>query len=195
MAEDKQPSRNQDRGAPQTAGTTGMTAAEGTERRAIRRGQNDTSKLMEGLVKPTLYKHGISDVRLVRDWPLIVGELLANVCMPEGVRFPPGKRVNGVLTIRTAPGWGLHLEHLRPTILEKIAIFFGYKAIEKIQVVQDAHLLKWLKEAPVQAPPLTEAQKLQLQEWVSVVTQPALREQLYRLGERILREHTLRDRE
>ena len=151
-----------------------------------RRGQRQADSLMESLVKPALFKRGMTEVRLIREWPLIVGTLLGTVSMPEKITFPKDKRTHGRLTIRTAPGWGPELQHLSPVILEKIAVFFGYRAVESLQIVQDTHLLKWQQPQEAPAPAPSPEQLLRLESLVAEVTDPRLKERLISLGKHIL---------
>jgi hypothetical protein len=86
--------------------------------------------------KPAIAKKGFVHARLITHWSEIIGASMAEYCFPQEVTFPAGKRSNGLLTIATDSGHALEIQHLTPILLEKMAVYFGYRAIERIRIVQ-----------------------------------------------------------
>ena len=62
----------------------------------------------------------------------IVGERYAKVSSPESIRFPPGKKAGGVLTLLVEGAHAPLIQHLAPMIIERVNRFFGYAAINRI---------------------------------------------------------------
>lgn len=73
---------------------------------------------------------------LLDEWPAIVGEHLATRAVPEGLSFPQGRRDGGVLTLRAHAADALEIQHETPRILERINGHYGYRAIERLRLVQ-----------------------------------------------------------
>ncbi len=124
-------------------------------------------------------KHGFAESRLLTDWQAVVGGRLAEVCLPEKLSR------DGVLTIRVSPTFGLELQHLEPKILERIATFFGHRAVSRLK----------LRQGEVEQPertrlretrPLTQSEDAALEAELAQVEDGGLREALSRLGRAVL---------
>lgn len=96
---------------------------------------------IEGIVKPVYQQHGFSEHRVLTEWVSVVGRELAAGSAPRKLAFPRGKREQGVLHVAVSSGArALELQHMQPVILERIATYFGYRAIEKIVFHQETSL-------------------------------------------------------
>jgi hypothetical protein len=93
---------------------------------------------VERLVKPVYSQHGFNEHRLLTQWAEVVGQDLARYSVPKKLVFPKGKREQGALHISVYAGRALELQHMQPMILERIATYFGYNAIERLVFTQDA---------------------------------------------------------
>ncbi len=89
-----------------------------------------------GVAKRALGRRGFAEGGLIADWTAVVGPELAASCWPDRLSFPPGKKDGGVLRIRIAGGFAIELQHLAPQVLERINGHFGYRAIERISILQ-----------------------------------------------------------
>ncbi len=89
-----------------------------------------------GVSKRTLGRRGFAEGGLIADWTAVVGPELAASCWPDRLSFPPGKKDGGVLRICIAGGFAIELQHLAPQVLERINGHFGYRAIERISILQ-----------------------------------------------------------
>ena len=52
--------------------------------------------------------------------------------LPESIRFPPGKKSGGTLTLLVEGAHAPLIQHLAPMIIERVNRFFGYEAIDRI---------------------------------------------------------------
>ncbi|GAA0735949.1 DUF721 domain-containing protein [Sphingomonas japonica] len=77
-------------------------------------------------------KFGFVQSSIVSRWAEIVGERYARVSAPESIRFPPGKRAEGVLSLTVHGAHGTMMQHIAPEITERVNRFFGYPAVTKI---------------------------------------------------------------
>ncbi len=69
---------------------------------------------------------------MVSRWREIVGERYAAVSAPESIRFPHGKKSQGVLTLVVEGAHAPMMQHVAPVICERVNRFFGYPAVERV---------------------------------------------------------------
>ena len=77
-------------------------------------------------------RFGFIQSSIVSRWAEIVGERYARVSCPESIKFPPGKKVGGALTLLVEGAHAPLIQHLTPMIVERVNRFFGYAAINRI---------------------------------------------------------------
>ncbi len=94
------------------------------------------SECVEAASKVALDKHGMVEARLIRHWDTILGRETAAKCLPQSLRFAPGKRDEGVLTLLVESAYALDIQHSQPLILEKLAVYFGYRAVTQLRIKQ-----------------------------------------------------------
>ncbi|MGQ0558447.1 MAG: DUF721 domain-containing protein [Sphingosinicella sp.] len=81
-------------------------------------------------------RFGFIQSSIVSRWREIVGPRYAAVSVPESIRFPPGKRNHGVLTLTVAGAHAPLMQHVAPAIAERVNRFFGYAAVERVSFRQ-----------------------------------------------------------
>lgn len=138
------------------------------------------AKNINKLLKPHALRQGFADVRILSEWPSIVGAELANHVRPQAVR-------NGVLWVEAADSvWAMQVTHTQPQILERINGYFGYRAITRLRTEQTYFSPRAGQPAPrYQVLPVHEAQAAAQ---VADIKDPTLRERLQRLGALIVAE-------
>jgi len=124
-------------------------------------------------------KHGFAESRLLTDWAAVVGERLAEVCLPEKLAR------DGALSVRVSPAFALELQHLEPKILERIAGFFGHRAVTRIKLRQG--VVEPAKPDLRREPrPLTDDEAIALDARLAEVQDEGLRAALDRLGRAVI---------
>ncbi len=94
-------------------------------------------KIVGGLSKRAFGRRGFLGGEIIAEWPKVVGEQMANLSCPERILYPSGKRSGGTLHLRIASGSiAVELQHLEPVLLERINGYLGYKAVEKVHLIQ-----------------------------------------------------------
>ena len=78
---------------------------------------------------PSARKHGFSETRLLLRWESVVGADIAAWTRPL-------RLVRGVLHLRVASAWAPYIQHLEPTIRERVNLFLGRKAVTRIALKQ-----------------------------------------------------------
>jgi hypothetical protein len=107
------------------------------------------ASVVEPVTRPLLKKQGLAGSRILTEWESIVGPELARRSLPEKLSFPAGKKTGGTLTISVENGFATHLQHMQPLILERVAGYFGYAAVSRIQISHG-----WQPAPPPATPPL-----------------------------------------
>lgn len=92
------------------------------------------SQYIEPLTRPTLKTQGLAGSKIISEWESIVGKKLATHCLPQKLSFPTGKKTDGTLSIAVENGFAPEIQHLQPLILERLATYFGYKAVIRITI-------------------------------------------------------------
>jgi len=104
---------------------------------APRRGYARACGDLVGDIAGTTFKRfGFVQSAVVSRWVEIVGDRYAKVSTPESIRFPAGKKSDGMLTLSVEGAHAPLMQHLGPLIIERVNRFFGYEAITKIAFKQ-----------------------------------------------------------
>lgn len=101
-------------------------------------------------------RFGFVQSAIVTRWPEIVGERLAAASTPESIRFPAGKKQDGVLTLTVRGAHAAMMSHLTAEIIERVNRFFGYAAVVRVAIRHGEVTRRAERRAPpslVPAPP------------------------------------------
>ncbi len=100
------------------------------------------------VLAPLLAARGFPAATILKDWPDIVGAELASYATPERLVWPRGedapqqqthrtRRLEGAtLTIRVAGPRAIEAQHEADRIIERMNIYFGWRAISQLRVIQ-----------------------------------------------------------
>ncbi len=138
--------------------------------------------LLPKLTKPLFRAHGFAEAGVLNDWPDIVGRPLADYTAPERLHS------DGALEVRVGGAWALELQHLEPLVLDRIASYFGYRAVTRLALVQGPlpRRAKPLRKQPPKILGKTEAEALKQD--LAGMEDADLRAALERLGREVLGE-------
>ena len=81
-------------------------------------------------------RFGFVQSSIVSRWKEIVGARYAAVSAPESIRFPPGKKSAGTLTLVVEGAHAPMMQHVAPAIQERVNHFFGYEAVARVAIRQ-----------------------------------------------------------
>ena len=129
------------------------------------------SELMPAIHGAAFKRFGFVQSALVTRWPEIVGERWAAASNPESLRFPPGKKADGVLTIVVRGAHAPMMQHIAPEIVERVNRFFGYAAVARLTIRQG----EVAKPIPRSAPPSLKAAPPEIGEGLKAIADPELR--------------------
>ena len=117
-------------------------------------------------------RFGFVQSSIVSRWREIVGVRYAAVSSPESIRFPPGRKTAGVLTLVVEGAHAPMMQHVAPAIVERVNTFFGYPAVERIAIRQG---VVQAAKAKTRAAPPSLAIPAELGESLREVVDPELR--------------------
>lgn len=145
-----------------------------------------------GLATRVAGKRGFAEAGLITGWEAIVGPELAAACWPDRLSFPAGRRNGGTLRIRVAGGMALELQHMEPHLLDRINGHFGYRAVDRISIV-NVPPGKGARAAPRRAEgPKSElpppGMRAAVEQALAKVEDPEIRAVLERLGDAVVKD-------
>jgi len=94
------------------------------------------SELLPDVGRAAFRRFGFVQSAVVSRWPEIVGERYAAASRPESIRFPPGAKQDGVLTLAVRGAFAPMMQHVGPEIVERVNRFFGYPAVARLLIRQ-----------------------------------------------------------
>lgn len=107
---------------------------------ATERGRSGRTRAVADIVpdvgRAAFRRFGFVQSSVVSRWREIVGDRYAEATAPESIRFAPGKRDCGVLTLTVDSGFSTMVQHVAPEIVERVNRFFGYRAVERLAIRQ-----------------------------------------------------------
>ncbi|MCW9032910.1 MAG: DciA family protein [Rhodospirillales bacterium] len=145
-------------------------------------GPRRISKVAETLTKPIFKKRGFGEAAILNEWETVVGPEIAHHSCPERLAKSRDQERGAVLHLRVGNGaYATQLIHQEPQLIERINGYYGYKAIERIKIIQGPLPKKEVKAKQVE-PVLDQKQTESLKSKLSHIEDPELREALEGLG-------------
>ncbi|MBB4100965.1 DUF721 domain-containing protein [Sphingomonas kyeonggiensis] len=123
--------------------------------RALR--ARSVSELLPDVGAASFRKFGFVQHSIVSRWAEIVGERYARVSIPESIKFPQGKREQGVLSLIVSGAFAPTMQHVSPEIMDRVNRFFGYPAVAKIAIRHGQVKAPAKAAPPPSLKPLSEA--------------------------------------
>jgi hypothetical protein len=118
-------------------------------------------------------RFGFVQSSIVSRWREIVGERYATVSSPDSIRFPPGRKANGVLTLVVEGAHAPMMQHVAPVIVERVNRFFGYAAVDRLVFRQG--IVRTARAKARSAPPSLRPIPAELGDSLREVADPELR--------------------
>jgi hypothetical protein len=143
------------------------------------------------LTKQAFGQRGFASGTIIAQWSRVVGDNLASLSSPTRIVYPRGKRSRGTLHLRIASGSiAVELQHMEPLLIQRINAYFGYRAVDSIQL-QQAPLADYGENtSEIYAQDdrqLSQQDNKVLEDALSTVQDADLHDALERLGQNILR--------
>jgi len=161
-------------------GKPGGTRKKAAEEAPRSRRARSVSDMLPAIGGAAFRRFGFVQSSIVSRWPEIVGERYAAVSAPESIRFPPGRRSCGVLNLVVEGAHAPMMQHVAPTIVERVNRFFGYAAVERVAFRQG--IVKVAKAKSRIAPPNLRPVPHGLGDSLTAIGDPELRQCLEALA-------------
>jgi len=104
--------------------------------------------VLDKVCKPFIKKMGQIRYNLWKNWPKIIGEDYQDKCelgrLSYQTRYDKQEAVLYIIAFDSSTAF--KLAHMEGVLLERITLYFGYKAIDKIKITQKPLLQKPLEE-------------------------------------------------
>lgn len=91
------------------------------------------SELVTGVMEPVARRYNYVESQILLHWPTIAGKEAMSSIPVKVTGHQAGK---ATLHLQVQDGSSLVYQHMEPFMLEKIALYFGFKAIDKIKWIQ-----------------------------------------------------------
>jgi len=145
-----------------------------------RQGLRAIARELPDVTRSALVKRGFAAVRVIADWPEIVGAALAQSSVPERLVRARGLE-SATLVVRVSPGAALELQHAIPQVIERVNGYFGFRAVDRLRLVQGP--VKPRQRPAVPTPtPLSPAAERDLETTLAPLANSPLHDSLARLG-------------
>ena len=113
------------------------------------------SMLIQRITAESFEARGLAAAGIAAEWPAIVGETVAACSWPDRLR------ADGTLRICVSGPVAVELQHLEPQILERIAAYYGYRAVTRIAYVNRAPSARPTTGAERQTPPNIDSESVE----------------------------------
>jgi hypothetical protein len=142
--------------------------------------------------RPALGRQGLAETELIARWDAIAGPQLAEHTLP--IKVIPAKRGEGIqagggvlhLKVDSGPA-AMMLSYMEPQVLERVNAYFGWKAVDRLKLIQGPLPNKPARKLPSHRP-LSAEEEAKLAAMLETVTDPNLRAVLLNLGRAVLGE-------
>lgn len=147
--------------------------------------------LVSSVLDPVLARRAGMTTALLVAWPEIVSGSLAGNTRPLKINWPRRASEDdpfkpATLVIAADAMAALHVQHQSGEIVHRVNAFFGFQAVERLQIVQKS--VEAQKPAARKKTPLSREAEERLQVLADGIEDEALREALLRLGRSVKRE-------
>jgi hypothetical protein len=150
------------------------------------------AEFLDVCLSPSLAAQGFATSDIIMAWPDIVGERLAAFTQPLKIEWkrkaphadPEARPDPATLVIRVESAFALELQHLAPTIIDRVNTYYGWRCIGKL-VLKQGPVRRVEKKSPT-APVLTPADREKVGKAVQPIEEEALKAALDRLGQAIV---------
>ncbi|WP_371826807.1 DUF721 domain-containing protein [Microvirga sp. VF16] len=150
------------------------------------------AEFLDVCLSPSLAAQGFATSDIIMTWPDIVGERLAAFTQPLKIEWkrksphadPEARPDPATLVIRVESAFALELQHLAPTVIDRVNTYYGWRCIGRL-VLKQGPVRRVEKKRP--APPvLTPADREKVDRAVEPIEEESLKAALDRLGQAIV---------
>jgi hypothetical protein len=150
------------------------------------------AEFLDVCLSPSLAAQGFATSDVIMAWADIVGERLAAFTQPLKIEWkrkaphadPESRPEPATLVIRVESAFALELQHLAPTIIDRVNTYYGWRCIGKL-VLKQGPVRRVEKKRPP-APVLTPEDREKVSAAIGPIKEESLKAALDRLGQAIV---------
>ncbi|QKV20624.1 DUF721 domain-containing protein [Oricola thermophila] len=147
--------------------------------------------MVSGVLDPVLARRAGMTSALLAAWPQIVPEMLVETTRPQKINWPRRAHEDdpfkpATLVVAAEGMAALHLQHQSGEIIQRVNAFFGFQAVERLQIVQKT--VAPVRKPKRRKPPVNPADERRIEALTGTIEDEGLREALARLGRSIKQE-------
>jgi len=151
-----------------------------TKKRGKSFGPRSVSEIVGKVLEPVIARRAGMTLDLINAWPEIVGEEFRETTRPEKINWPRRAHEDdpfkpAVLVVACENSAALFFQHEQPAILERINVFFGFEAVDRITIVQKA-VVTIDKKKPKAKTTVTNVDEKRLAAILDEIDDPVLKE-------------------
>ncbi|SCY89434.1 DUF721 domain-containing protein [Microvirga guangxiensis] len=150
------------------------------------------AEFLDVCLSPSLAAQGFATSDIIMAWADIVGERLAAFTQPLKIEWkrkaphadPEARPEPATLVIRVESAFALELQHMAPTVIDRVNTYYGWRCIGKIVLKQGPVRRVEKRKPPV--PSLSPADKAKVSAAIGGIEEDSLKAALDRLGQAIV---------
>jgi hypothetical protein len=154
------------------------------------------AEFLDVCLSPSLAAQGFATSDVIMAWPDIVGERLAAFTQPLKIEWKkkPAYADSGTrpepatLVVRVESAFALELQHLAPTIIDRVNTYYGWRCIGKLVLKQGP--VRRVEKKPPPARVLNPADREKVSAALQPIEEESLKAALDRLGQAIVGSRT-----
>lgn len=154
-----------------------------------KRGARQLGDLIGSSLTPLCRKQGFASADILRYWGEIVGPQFASCTEPDRIRWPRRTESDGfrpgTLVLHCEGAQSVFLQHEQSSIIQRVNAYFGYPAIDRIQILQRPVRAR-SSARPDPLRPLTQNEEQALEHQIEGVQDDRMAAALRRLGHAIM---------
>ena len=159
------------------------------QEKARKKGAQALGDLIGSSLTPLCRKQGFASADILRYWGEIVGPQFADCTEPDRIRWPRRGEGDGfkpgTLVLHCEGAQSVFLQHEQNTIIQRVNAYFGYPAIDRIQILQrPVNTKKSNRPDPLR--PLTRNEAVELEHQIEGVNDDRMAAALRRLGHAVM---------
>jgi len=142
------------------------------------------------LIKNALSAEDLVGVEVLLNWRDIVGKEIFAFCSPLKTKFDPKNTIRTLYIEVPTGGFALEIQHKENYILSKINSYFGYNAVHKLNISQNANMKIRdfsAQENAHQDFNLTEEDEQYLQDITTEIKDENLKKILIKIGKNVIK--------
>ena len=103
-----------------------------------KKGPQVISNLLPDIAKKTLKRRGFFEIELLKNWENLIDKKYQNLLAPIKIKRSSNqlKSNSHILCLLADPSIAFAIQHDSEKIIKKVNLFFGYKAIDKLEIIQ-----------------------------------------------------------